>query len=35
MNTNDKARLLRRIYLEWLVGALMIAGLITLVRAFF
>jgi hypothetical protein len=34
MNTSDKRRLPRRLYVEWLVGALMIAGVVALVRAF-
>jgi hypothetical protein len=34
MNTEHGPRF-RRLYAEWLVGALMIAGLVALVRAFF
>jgi len=34
MNTKDESRLPRRLYVECLVGALMIAGVVALVRAF-
>jgi hypothetical protein len=34
MNKIDGPRM-RRLYLEWLVGALMIAGLVALVRGLF
>jgi len=35
MRTNDRPRFPRRLYAEWLLGALVIAGLVALVRAFF
>jgi hypothetical protein len=33
MNRDDAPRM-RRLYVEWLLGALVIAGLVALVRAF-